>query len=195
MPDPSAESPFLAPPGAGLPWPELGIARMLFTVSRWFYNRDAAARKFLQEQDRISALIAGCSPTLACQRVLIPRLRGLEDSSRYWSVAMTLDHLRITNAAFADIILCLVKHTIPDGVASTAAVKPSADVSMDVVHDYNESCSRLLAAVGENLNLNTSVKFAHPWFGPMNAEDWHLLTGTHMGIHRKQIECILKHLA
>jgi hypothetical protein len=31
--------------------------------------------------------------------VLIARPRGLEDSSRYWSVWMTLDHLRIVHLA------------------------------------------------------------------------------------------------
>ena len=51
----------------------------------------------------------------------------------------------------------------------------------------------MLNAVVENPTLNTALKFAHPWFGAMNAEDWHLLAGIHMSIHRKQIEAILKY--
>jgi hypothetical protein len=194
MPNTSSPSPALAPPGAGLPWPELRIARLLFGLSRWSYGRDAATRKFLDEQNQIAALLNRCDPTLACERVLIPRLRGLEDSSRHWSVAMTLDHLRITNTSFVQIIRCLAGNSIPPGVASTAAVKPSADASLKVVHAYNQACSQVLEAVRENPNLKTAVKFAHPWFGPMNAEGWHLLAGMHMGIHRKQIEAILKGL-
>ncbi|MBX3389322.1 MAG: hypothetical protein KF691_07680 [Phycisphaeraceae bacterium] len=43
----------------------------------------------------------------AAERVLIPRLRGLEDSSRYWSVWMMLDHLRIVNSQVAMVIASL----------------------------------------------------------------------------------------
>ena len=168
---------------------------MLFTFSRWSYSRDAANQNFLSEQKAIAALIEKCSPILACRRVLIPRLRGLEDSSRFWSVAMTLDHLRITNTAFADIIRLLAKNVTPPGVASTAAVKPATDVPWEVVAEYDQSCSQVMAAVAENPKLNTILKFAHPWFGGMNGEAWHLLAGVHMRIHRKQIETILKQLS
>jgi len=190
----SSQSPSLAAPGAGLPWPESWIARALFAFSRWTYNRDAANQKFLLEQNMIATLIEECGPTLARQRVLIPRLRGLEDSSRFWSVAMTLDHLRITNAAFTGIIRNLAKDVTPQGVASAAAVKPSTEASFEVVHEYDQSCSQVMSAVAENPKLNTAARFAHPWFGAMNAEGWHLLAGTHMSIHRKQIQAILKQL-
>lgn len=194
MPHIPSQSPTLAAPGAGLPWPELWIARMLFTFSRLSYGRDAANQTFLREQKTIAALIKQCGPKLSTQRVLIPRLRGLEDSSRFWSVAMTLDHLRITNTAFADIIRLLSKNVTPPGVASTAAVKPSTNASWEVVGEYEQSCSQVMDAVAENPNLNTALKFAHPWFGAMNGEDWHQLAGVHMSIHRKQIEAVLKHL-
>jgi uncharacterized damage-inducible protein DinB len=167
---------------------------MLFTFSSWSYNRDAADQTFLREQKNIATLVEQCGPKRACQRVLIPRLRGLEDSSRFWSVAMTLDHLRITNAAFAGIIRNLATNVTPPGVASTAAVKPSNDASLEVLHEYNQSCSQVMAAVAENPKLNTTLKFAHPWFGAMNAERWHLLAGIHMSIHRKQIQAILERL-
>jgi uncharacterized damage-inducible protein DinB len=194
MPRIPSQSPTLAAPGAGLPWPELWIARMLFTFSRWSYSRDAANQNFLSEQKAIAALIEKCGPTLACRRVLIPRLRGLEDSSRFWSVAMALEHLRITNTAFAEIIRLLAKNITPPGVASTADVKPSTDVSWQVVGEYDQSCSQVMAAVAET-PLKTVLKFAHPWFGGMTWEDWHLLAAVHMRIHRKQIETILKQLS
>lgn len=105
---------------------------------------------------------------------------------------MTLDHLRITNEAFGGIISCLAKNMTPSGVASTAAVKPSLEASSAVLQLYTQSCTDLLAVIAENPNLNTKLKFAHPWFGPLTAEGWHLLAGLHMSIHRKQIEAILK---
>lgn len=187
-------SPVLAPPGAGLPAPELWIGRMLFAVSRWTYRRDSATGTFLIEQRLIEGLVAKCPSASTSQRVLVPRLRGLEDSSRDWSVSMTIDHLRITNEAFGGIIQCLARNEIPPGVASIAAVKPSPAPSEVVWEEYKRSCSDLLTAIAENPNLNTRLKFAHPWFGPLDAEGWHLLAGLHMGIHRKQIKAILERL-
>jgi uncharacterized damage-inducible protein DinB len=167
---------------------------MVFAFSRWSYGRDAASERFLREQKIIATLIEQCDPTLACQRVLIPRLRGLEDSSRFWSVAMTLDHLRITNTAFAGIIRNLAKNVTPHGVARTADVKPSTETSFEVVLEYDRSCAQVISAVSENPELNTAAQFAHPWFGAMNAEGWHLLAGIHMSIHRKQIQAVLNKL-
>jgi hypothetical protein len=105
---------------------------------------------------------------------------------------MTLDHLRITNNAFSNIIRNLTKNIVPPGVASTAAVKPSPNATSSVLSEYNQSCSEFLQVIHENPNLATELKFAHPWFGPMNAMSWHLLAGIHMGIHRKQIAAILE---
>jgi hypothetical protein len=195
MPTPPVETPVLAPPGAGLPVPELWVARLGFMFARWGYNREAATDAFIRERQRIGELVANCPPNVASQRILIPRLRGLEDSSRHWSVWMTLDHLKITNKAFADIIRRLAQNVLPEREASTVAVKPSTEVSFEVIHAYEESCSELLNILSENANLATKLKFAHPWFGPMNAESWHLLAGVHMGIHRKQIEAILARVA
>lgn len=195
MPTPSLASPHLAPPGAGLPALELWVARFGFTLARWSYSRESATKVFLLEQQRIGALMAKCPPSFASQRILIPRLRGLEDSSRHWSVWMTLDHLRITNTAFAYVIGCLAQNVVPEGVASTAAVKPSPGAAAEVIQAYDNSCSEVLKVISENENLKTRLKFAHPWFGPMDAASWHLLAGIHMGIHRKQIEVILEHIA
>ncbi|MEO8426326.1 MAG: hypothetical protein ABI651_04355, partial [Verrucomicrobiota bacterium] len=89
--------PKLAPPGAGLPKIELFIARLLFRWRRWRGNRDSFHTRFQQGRAAIEKLIESCDAKTAACRVLIERPRGLEDSSRYWSVWMTLDHLRIVN--------------------------------------------------------------------------------------------------
>ena len=75
--------------------------------------------------------------------------------------------------------------------ASTAAVKPSAEVTTAVVAAYEESLDALIATVAVSPNLNTAVRFVHLWFGPFNATGWHALMGLHIGIQRGQIEKIL----
>jgi len=183
--------PKLAAPGAGLPAIEHLIARILFGLRRSIGSRDGFTAKFTAERAAIRALVESCDPARRGERILIARQRGMEDSSRNWSVWMTLDHLRITNEAFARIITDLAQGRIPGGKASTADVKPSADVTSAVEAEYEKSGDAVLAAVAAAPDLRTRLLFAHPWFGPLDASAWHALSGAHMGIHRGQIAGIV----
>ncbi|MBX3389323.1 MAG: hypothetical protein KF691_07685 [Phycisphaeraceae bacterium] len=78
--------------------------------------------------------------------------------------------------------------------ASTAAVKPSREVGADVVQRYEGSCDEVERVVAGAAKLRTAVRFAHPWFGPLDAAEWHGMTGMHLAIHRKQIEEILRQM-
>ena len=184
--------PKLAAPGAGLPKTELFVARLLFALRRWSGNRAAYDARFHRERKTIRTLAGACDAESGARRVLISRPPGLEDSSRHWSVWMTLDHLRIVHHEFARVIGALTRGILPEGEASTAAVKPSPEATIAVVVAYEESCDALLAAVAAAPSLKTAVRFAHPWFGPLDASGWHALAGGHMGIHRVQIERILE---
>ncbi len=183
--------PKLAPPGAGLPAFELLVARTLFAWKRLTKSRRAFDAKFAAERHRIRTLIDGLDAEAGSRRVLIERVRGLEDSSRFWSVWMTLDHLRIVNDAIARVIGALVGGLIPPGTASTAAVKPNVAVGPEVIPGYEATCDHLVAVVKASPNLKTSLRYPHPWFGPLDAAAWHALAGGHMGIHREQLERIL----
>ena len=183
--------PRLAPPGAGLPKAELLIARALFAFARMRGNRDTFNAHFQRERQAVTALVRSCDADSAARRVLIDRLPGMEDSSRNWSVWMTLDHLRIMHKGLNRTIGALAKGIVPPGQASTAAVKPSPDVTAAVVGNYERSCDDLMATVAAIPNLKTSARFAHPWFGPLDAAGWHAMAGTHLALHRKQIERIL----
>lgn len=190
----NSTKPALAAPGAGLPAPELWIARVLFALKRRFGSREAFTARFEQERAAIRQLLSTSDPTRRGQQVLIPRLRGLEDSSRFWSVWMTLEHLSITNSIFAMVIQSLAHGQVPTKKASTADVKPRADLTANVEAAYEASCDELLSTVAAISDLKTTAKYAHPWFGPLDAAGWHALTATHMGIHRAQIAKIIASL-
>jgi DinB superfamily len=183
--------PKLAPPGAGLPLPELLIARLLFKWRLATGNRETFNARFRDEREKIRALVRSCDTATGAHRVLIARVRGLEDSSRLWSVWMTLDHLRIVHGGITRTIAALAQGIAPDGKASTAAVKPSPDANAEVAAAYEQSCDDLLATVAASPDLNTAARFAHPWFGPLNAAGWHALAAAHLAIHRTQLERIL----
>ncbi len=127
---------------------------------------------------------AGARPTL------IKRLPGLEDSSRNWSVFMTLEHLRIVNADIAEAISLLAQSRVPMRVVSTAAVKPAAGIGSEVIAAFEKSCDVLASTVTGVGDLRTKTRYDHPWFGPLDAAGWHAMAGFHLRLHRKQVECI-----
>jgi len=187
----SVPEPQLAPPGAGLPKVELYIGRLFFAFQRWAGSREKFNAFFERERGAIRSLVESCDLESASRRVLIARPRGLEDSSRFWSVWMTLDHLRIVNTQISEIIETLGRGEVPAWKASTATIKPSQAVTTAVVAEYETSCHALLKSVAGVENLKTPARFAHPWFGPLDAFGWHALAGGHLAIHRVQIERIL----
>jgi hypothetical protein len=188
-------TPSLAPPGAGLPAIELFIARRLFALKRKLRTREDFTATFEREREAVAGWVSRCPVEKRGERVLVPRLRGLEDSSRFWSVWMTLDHLRITNLVFARVIQSLADGRVPPGRASTADVKPDPGVTAQVEADYEASCDGLLQTVAGIRDLRSAAQFAHPWFGPLDAAGWHALAALHMGIHRAQLGRILSSLA
>lgn len=191
----AALEPKLAPPGAGLPKAELIIARAIFAWRGRKATRKGVNERFLKERDTIRSLVRSIDADAAGRRVLIRRLIGMEDSSRYWSVWMTLDHLRLVHETVNRTIAALTQGGLPSGKVSTANVKPRPDVTAAVVAEYERSCDDLLTTVASAPNLKTRMRHEHPWFGPLDAAGWHMLAAGHLGIHRAQIEQIIQGLA
>lgn len=194
----SAEDlPTLDAPGAGLPGPMLFVARRLFALKCRFGKREGFIANFVAERVRIEELVESCPAEQRATRILVPRLRGLEDSSRHWSAWMTLDHLRICNEAFAHIITELSHDRQPDLVVRTEDVKPDPAVGREVEAGYEQANDHFLEVLREVPglpDLKTRLQLAHPWFGPLDAYRWLALASMHMAIHRAQLEAILGRL-
>jgi hypothetical protein len=187
--------PQLAAPGAGLPRIERFVANRMIRWKAARATREQASSLFDQQRESILHLLQGRDPTALAQPVLIKRLPGLEDSSRYWSLLMVVDHLRIVNRDIAGVISCLGAGRLPEREASIAGVKPSSQVSHQVIAEFDQGCRDFTHAVAAVPDLKTPLKFPHPWFGPMDAATWHFMTGFHMQLHLKQMELILVGLA
>lgn len=184
--------PRLDAPGAGLPKIELIVSKIIFGLKRRRTSRAEATALFEDERDQIRRLVRSFDEETGCRRVLIKRLRCMEDSSRFWSPFMTLDHLRITNDAFSSVIPALAAGIVPPHKASTAAVKPSADSGAEAVDAFEKSCEKFLERTAKITDLHTATRYKHPWFGTLDAAGWHLVAGFHMSIHRRQLEEILR---
>jgi hypothetical protein len=163
----------------------------MFSTGRALSSPARAEATLRAERGQIIACVRRCDSSSGTRPVLIARPRGLEDSSRNWSVYMTLDHLRIVNTAIAGTIRQLLDGQVPPGRASTAAVKPSPDADASVIGAFADSCEAVIAAGQSGGSLRTRARFSHPWFGPLDAAAWHFMAGFHARLHRTQILRIL----
>lgn len=182
----------LQPPGAGLPAVELFVARLGFRALNLFLSRKGASEWFRAEADRILACARALSPADATRRVLIPRLSGLEDSSRYWSVCMALEHLVIVDSAVVRVIEALVSGVVPKRETSTADVKPSPTADVTAIDRFEATARDYLARTEALSDLRTKISYRHPWFGPLSGLGWHRVAAMHHRIHRKQVERIIR---
>ena len=188
MPD-ATTTPTLQPPGAGLPWWEFLAAKYIVFPAAVRKLTWASANELFQTEGRkVLALWDATPQDKLTERVLIRRLSGMEDSSRHWSVAMTVEHLNIVGQGMKRIIDSLLRGEIPAGRTNTADVKPKGELPPADV--YAEFVMLLAEPARPEPSEMKSVQHAHPWFGPIDAFRWHCLRGIHQGIHRKQIEAI-----
>jgi hypothetical protein len=115
----------LARPGAGLPRLEGLVLRcVLFPFADAVLSWERAKALFLAEGERILGLADRVDGGLFSQPMLVPRLRGIEDSSRYWSIEMVMEHLIVTGSMMRGIIQDLLASRAPSVKVDTANLKP-----------------------------------------------------------------------
>ena len=190
-----SDTPKLEKPGAGVPWAE-GL------LYRYYVGPFVAARsdwkKNWQTFDRINQKTLALALTLSDEqlrtRVLVPRLQGLEDSSRYWSVAMTLEHLTFVGTGITSIVKSLGHNIAPPIKINTASLKPKGghDPQIDIAA-FRAFASNTQQAIESDIMLPASRlrKLDHPWFGPFDALQWQWMLGVHGIIHYRQIKAIV----
>lgn len=195
----------LDPPGAGIPWP----ARMVLTYMLRPYVAEKSdwsreMMRFERVHKSILETVEKTPKNLWKKRALVGRVRGLEDSSRYWSMAMTLEHICIVGRQIRPVILQLMQGIVPQIKADTAAVKPfgtqTADETLQSFRSfcaieldhYKSEYEKLLPQYESQADPKT---FRHPWFGPLSARGWHWLLAQHGFIHLQQLNEISKRLS
>jgi hypothetical protein len=190
--------PKLDKPGAGVPFLEWAFLRyyvgpFMARRSDWDKNWEI----FDDVNRRIYARIDNLSAAQLEKKVLIPRLQAIEDSSRYWSIAMTLEHLVIVGSQIEKLILSLSQGVAPPGKADTASVKPKGGkdglVQLAEYKKFVAGVKPMIEPV-RDAALKSNAKFSHPWMGPFTALQWQWLFGGHTHIHYRQIKEILKGL-
>lgn len=190
--------PLLDKPGAGVPTSE----RLFY---KYYVGPYIAARSDWDKNwntfDSINRKTIALAETLTDEqltsRILIPRLRGIEDSSRYWSVAMTLEHLVIVGTGLTGIIKSLGANIVPPIKVNTASVKPKGEHEPQTdINDFRRfaGSTRMVIEQATRLPVSRIHKLDHPWFGPFDALQWQWMLGVHGVIHYRQIKAITAQL-
>jgi hypothetical protein len=186
----------LEPPGAGIAWYYLLANRLvvrpfLERPTRWEAALDALAK----HDRRARAAWAGLSDAQLERRVLVPRLAGLEDSSRYWSAAMVCRHLEHVGGLIVDVIIRLSRGEVIGERVDFAAVKP-VDVPASTTQQYVAFVDGVPARLErEVVARRARGTVPHPWFGELDAKGWLWLLGFHTWVHARQLEAVRAGLA
>jgi len=191
--------PKLQPPGAGLPFPQ----RILL---RYFVGPVVSKRVPLPEcrkkyeliTKKIIDQISKVPLEQRKVRILVDPIRGLEDSSRFWSLNEVLEHLLIVSKGIEAIILTLASGKTLDHVVDIAQVKPSK-AEQDSLNEFMEYAPDLMKRIDEKvshpkMDIGTQLSHRHPWFGNITARQWYWLLSGHQGIHYAQVKGIIQGL-
>lgn len=147
---------------------------------------------FAREGRKILEMTEPLDDATLRRRVLIKRVPGIEDSSRFWSPAMVMEHLDIVGTLMTEAVVLLSQGKVPDRQADVAAVKPKGAEGGDPIGEFREflltTKDRLEKEV---VDRNSPAKFLHPWFGPLGVHQWHCLLAAHQAVHRRQLKSIL----
>lgn len=184
-------APRLAAPGDGLPALEARMAGIALRLLARFYPTERTVAMFCGEAAAALESARGLSEEQGRTRVLIKRLAGIEDSSRHWSVYMTVAHLVIVGRAIRDGVPRLAAGEALAHEVRVEDVKPSPDAGPECLADLAQLCSELRAMLPRLADPRGGSRLVHPWFGPLCAAEWLALAAVHNGIHRRQIQRII----
>ena len=178
--------------GAGIPLIQERVLKyLIFPVLRRMISLEKAVAIFEKEGMVALSLVREVPEDLRYRQVLVPRMVGIEDSSRNWSIMMTLDHLLIVSRGVAGLIAKLSRDELIEVVVDTADVKPDINSAANIERKFEVFLGRFRKHVSESVsNRKTSRCHVHPWFGCLNPHGWVVMLAVHQWIHRRQIQQI-----
>jgi len=164
---------------------------LLNSIVSWEYALDI----FEKEGEKVLSLARSMEKDKLFERVLVPKLFGLEDNSRYYSVAMVIEHLIIVGAALKKRIPSLSQGKSLDKEIKIEDYKPYMKIDDMIIDQYEIFLHGFRKEVEENINnIYLENRHKHPWFGELKAKDWSVMGAIHQMVHRRQIEEIIRGL-
>ncbi len=192
----------LAPPGAGIPLYQRVAAKWV-VIPYWRKSVPwgRVAERLREQADQFDAIVKAANrraPEALTRRVLIPPATGLEDDSRFWSLAMVADHLARVNLGVADVLSVLTAASAPGGSLRDVRIvdyKPDPGADRAALGAMRRSIDAVELALREGkANQRTNATHPHPWFGPLPARTWAVFPAMHQSLHLAQARAIASRL-
>ena len=166
---------------------------MAFPLLNPLISWERALAIFEKEGDKIVRLASQPPREKLFERVLVPKLFGLEDNSRYYSVAMVLRHLLTVGLALQTRIPVLSQGKSLEKEVKIEEYKPYMDIDDDIVGIYKDFLLHFRTNIEKDLgNIYLENRHEHPWFGELRAKDWAVMGAIHQIVHRRQLEAIIQ---
>ena len=175
----------------GLPPIERAFLEAMLKTGSLFLGPRRAIRMFSREANRVLEIVEEHDYDFAGTQIKIPRLQGIEDASRNWSLYMVVDHLVRVDRAILDTIKCLCNGYQPLSGIAIADFKPNPDADVGVLDTFQETARGFQRDVLELMPIRSRARFGHPWFGALDARQWIMLAAAHHRIHRRQAHKIV----
>jgi hypothetical protein len=188
--------PTLDKPGAGLPF-----LQSLYV--RWYVgpylSRKADKAHNLRLFKMVGARILKESDSVPAgkrdQKVLVPPMKGVEDSSRHWSPNEVLEHLLITGEGMRGLVVELAHGRTSDYEVKIENFKPKGKYQGgDAREDFKAFLAETVAMLEPLTIEDKGPTHLHPWMGRFNALQWTWLLAGHSGLHLAQLQAIKKGL-
>lgn len=159
-------------------------------------NWEKAVDGFGAVNAKILAEVAKLNDEEMTTRVLVPSQYGLEESSRYWSAAMVLEHMVIVGTGIKGIVISLSNGVVPDYKVELSRVKPRGKgTPQQAIADFKQFTDITQGEIAGQLgNKDSKASLDHPWFGKFNTRQWHWLLSAHSVIHLQQVREIVLRL-
>ena len=160
-----------------------------------FTGREKASMQIRKSLDKYLALAGLIDPEEGMTSVFVPRMMGVDEDMRNWSLFMILEHNAIVNKSITSIIQSLARGEIPTGAGAIDPKKdvmPSLNPGMEQVQAFRSSVEKHLKVISTIDRLRGSAKSRHPVFGRFDAHRWHCMFSLHLFIHYKQAEYVVR---
>ncbi|MDD2894531.1 MAG: hypothetical protein PHG81_00810 [Aliarcobacter sp.] len=180
--------------GHGLPKIDaIFLKHIGFPILKTFISWDNAMKFFEYEGKEVLNLVKDLPKDKLFKKVLIPKIFGIEDNSRYYSPAMVLWHLIYVGATLQEGMVSLSKNEKIDFTVKIENFKPFVQIDEDIVEKYEmflNNYRKFIETNIENKYINNCL--SHPWFGCLNPHEWLVMSAIHQMVHKRQIKKILK---
>lgn len=151
-----------------LPRLERSSLSVILSTSSVFLSERNLLRLFRWETRKLDRLLEADDSYDVSQIINIPRVIGVSESNRNWSVLMVLD---------------------------LSFYAPSEDVGFEVIGRFEHLtgcfCHDIQSAINGEATFLGPAQFSHPCFGSMNAKRWLAFAALHQVIHRRQVQKII----